>query len=93
MGSPETRSNSATRHATCFTYGGSAGPHALSSIAGTYNGVANPSFTYDVNGNMLSGAGRTMTTMSFNMAATIGINPQTGVICVHTSSGSVAPLN
>jgi len=36
-------------------------PHALTSIAGTYNGVANPTFAYDANGAMTSGAGRTAT--------------------------------
>jgi RHS repeat-associated protein len=58
--------------ANCFGYGaGSAGPHALTSISGTYNGVANPTFAYDANGNMSSGAGRGVTSTSFNMAASI----------------------
>jgi len=50
---------------------GSAHPHAVTSIAGTVNGVTNPSYTYDLNGNMLSGAGRTVTPTAFNMAASI----------------------
>jgi RHS repeat-associated protein len=55
-----------------FVYGGSgAGPHALTSIVGTYNGVANPAFTYDANGLMTAGAGRTVTATSFDMAARI----------------------
>ena len=64
-----------------YSYGGSgAGPHAVSSIdtttgcslsACTVNGVSNPSFTYDANGNMTAGAGRTLTYTPFNMAATI----------------------
>jgi RHS repeat-associated protein len=57
------------------TYGypsaGSARPHALSSVSGTVNGVVNPSYTYDANGNMTAGAGRTVTYTSFNMAASI----------------------
>ena len=50
---------------------GSVQPHAVSSIAGTVNGVTNPSYTYDLNGNMTVGAGLTATYTSFNMAATI----------------------
>ncbi len=46
-------------------------PHAVSSIAGTVNGVVNPSYTYDGNGNLTAGAGRTVTPTSFNMAASI----------------------
>ena len=50
---------------------GSVQPHAVSSISGTVNGVTNPSYTYDLNGNMTIGAGFTATYTSFNMAATI----------------------
>ena len=50
---------------------GSARPHAISSITGTVNGVVNPSYTYDANGNMTAGAGRTVTWTSFNMVDTI----------------------
>lgn len=46
-------------------------PHAVSSITGTVNGSVNPSFAYDANGNMLSGAGRTLTWTAFNMPVTI----------------------
>jgi RHS repeat-associated protein len=58
---------------------GSHGPHAVSSIAGTLNGVVNPSFTYDADGNLTAGAGRTVTWTSFNMASTItsGTNSDT----------------
>jgi YD repeat-containing protein len=41
------------------------------SIAGTVNGVTNPSFAYDANGNMTSGAGRTISWTAFNMASQI----------------------
>jgi hypothetical protein len=55
-----------------YTYGaGAAGPHAVTSIAGTVNGVPSPTFTYDANGNMLTGAGRTVGYTSFNMAGSI----------------------
>jgi len=57
--------------AGCFAYGSGAGPHALTSITGTYNGVVNPTFAYDANGTMTSGAGRTVTATSFNMASAI----------------------
>ena len=50
---------------------GSAQPHGVSSIAGTVNGVTNPAYTYDANGNMTAGAGRSITYTAFNMADTI----------------------
>jgi RHS repeat-associated protein len=46
-------------------------PHAVSSITGKVNGVINPGFTYDANGNLTAGAGRTLTYTSFNMPLTI----------------------
>ena len=46
-------------------------PHAVSSITGTVNGVVNPTYGYDANGNMTSGAARTITSTSFNMAAAV----------------------
>ena len=46
-------------------------PHAVSGITGTVNGVVNPTFTYDADGNMTAGDGRTMTWTSFNMAAPV----------------------
>ncbi len=50
---------------------GQARPHAVSSITGTVNGVVNPTYTYDADGNMTAGAGRTVTWTSFNMVAQI----------------------
>lgn len=50
---------------------GSVRPHAVSGISGTVNGISNPTFAYDSNGNLTSGAGRTLTYMSFNMPLTI----------------------
>jgi RHS repeat-associated protein len=55
----------------CMTYGSGAGPHALTGITGTVNGFVNPTFTYDANGNMTAGLGRTMTWTTFNMPLTI----------------------
>jgi RHS repeat-associated protein len=58
--------------AGCFAYGGSgAGPHALTSVTGVVNGVTNPTFAYDANGTMTSGAGRTIAPTMFNMAASM----------------------
>src|SRR6202007_731815 len=48
-----------------YSYGTGAGPHALTAIAScagcTVNGAQNPTFAYDANGSMVSGAGRTAT--------------------------------
>ena len=46
---------------------GAARPHAVSSITGTVNGFGNPGFTYDANGNLTAGLGRTLTYTSFDM--------------------------
>jgi len=48
-----------------YTYG--AKPHAVSSVSGTVNA----SYSYDANGNLTSGAGRTLSYMSFNLPRTI----------------------
>jgi RHS repeat-associated protein len=37
---------------------GAVRPHAVASVTGSVNGVTNPSFTFDANGNLTSGAGR-----------------------------------
>ncbi|MCP5348373.1 MAG: VCBS repeat-containing protein [Pseudomonadales bacterium] len=55
--------SSATDYNT-YTY--ASDPYSVSSISGNVNGVTNPSFSYDSNGNMTSGAGRTYTWYSFN---------------------------
>lgn len=46
-------------------------PHAVGSITGTVNGVVNPIFCYDSNGNMESGSGRSTVWTSFNMPSQI----------------------
>jgi len=46
-------------------------PHAVSSVTGTVNGVANPGYSYDANGNITVSAGRTVSWMSFNLPASI----------------------
>ena len=58
--------------ANCYTYGGTGyGPHQLASITGNYNGVTNPTFSYDNNGNMLGGAGFTMSYTAANNMTTL----------------------
>lgn len=41
-------------------------PHTVSAITGTVNGVTNPSFSYDANGNLGSGLGRSYVWTSFD---------------------------
>lgn len=62
-----------------YSYSG-LGPHAVSSISGTVDGLTNPNYSYDPNGNLTcvsSGGGcsgtvgRTINLTSFNMAASI----------------------
>jgi RHS repeat-associated protein len=48
---------------------GTAGPHAVCRVLGTLNGLSDPTFTYDNNGNMTLGAGRSVVYSSFNMSA------------------------
>jgi RHS repeat-associated protein len=56
----------------------SARPHAVSGVTGTVNGVSNPAYTYDDNGNMLTGGARNFTWTSFNMPATLTKIAQAG---------------
>lgn len=57
---------------------GAGKPHAVSSVSGTVNGVTNPSYGYDLNGNMLTDGARTFTWTSFNMPNTLTKAAQTG---------------
>jgi RHS repeat-associated protein len=68
--------------ASCYLYGTGAGPHAVTSVVGTFEGVTNPTFTYDANGNMTcelpsgsttcnASAPRYVTWTSFNMVASL----------------------
>jgi RHS repeat-associated protein len=50
---------------------GSSRPHAVANVSGTVNGYAPPIYTYDGNGNLLSGAGRTVAWTSFDKADTL----------------------
>jgi RHS repeat-associated protein len=56
------------------TYSYLAGSHRLGSVAGTVNGVANPTFGYDNNGNLKTGAAFSVTPTSFDMPASITKN-------------------
>lgn len=50
---------------------GSLRPHAVSGVTGTVNGVNNPSYSYDANGSLESGANRNASWTSFNMVKTL----------------------
>jgi len=50
---------------------GSIHPHALSQITGTVNGLTNPTYNYDPNGNLTTGAGRSITWTSYNLPGNI----------------------
>jgi RHS repeat-associated protein len=63
--------NNALANTYSYNAAGQARPHAVASVAGLVNGVLNPVYTYDLNGNLTSGAGRTVTWTVFNMVATI----------------------
>jgi RHS repeat-associated protein len=54
--------------------GGGAGavlPHAVANVSGFVSGVVTPRYAYDANGNMLSGAGRTMAWTYGNMLKSV----------------------
>jgi len=63
-----------------YTYpaAGQPQPHAVTSLTGTFNGITNPSFSYDANGNMTSRAGSTVNWFSNNYPATISASDATG---------------
>lgn len=50
-------------------------PHAVARIAGTVNGLVNPTYSYDANGNLsginATGGSRTVTWTSYNMVASV----------------------
>src|SRR6185312_4029099 len=52
-----------------YSYGGlpNAGPHAVTSVAGTVNGITNPNYSYDQNGNMNARAGTQVQWNSLNL--------------------------
>lgn len=64
-------------------------PHAVSSVTGTVNGQSNPSYTYDANGNLLTGAGRTAVWMSFNMMASLAEGANTLAFTYDSEHGRI----
>lgn len=51
-----------------YTYGqGGEYPHAVTAIAGTVNGIANPSYSYDADGNMANRSGTNVVWNSLNL--------------------------
>ena len=55
-------------------------PHAVTSLTGTFNGITNPSFVYDANGNMTNRASSTQNIYwySFNYPSSIAATDATG---------------
>jgi RHS repeat-associated protein len=72
-----------------YTYpaAGQPRPHAVTSITGTFNGITNPSFSYDNNGNMTSRAGSTVSWSSYNYPTAISASDATGTEEVQFSYG------
>ena len=58
-------------------------PHAVKNVVGTVHGQANPSYTYDANGAMLTGAGRTVSYTSYGMSAQITAPGKNGVSYIY----------
>jgi hypothetical protein len=52
-------------------------PHAPTSVTGVVNGVANPSYTYDANGNVLSAGNKTLDWNGYNMPVNISKSAST----------------
>ncbi len=69
--------NILTKDGRTYTYGNAGKSHQLTQIAGSIHGASNPTYSYDANGNMLSGGGATVTWMSFNMVNTMSQGSQT----------------
>jgi RHS repeat-associated protein len=72
-----------------YTYpaAGSARPHAVTSLTGTFNGITNPSFSYDSNGNMSTRAGSTIAWSTYNYPTDISASDSTGTEDVQLSYG------
>lgn len=74
-----------------YTYpaAGQPRPHAVTGITGTFNGITNPSFAYDANGNMTNRAssGANITWFSYNYPAAISATDVTGSEEVEFSYG------
>jgi RHS repeat-associated protein len=70
---------------------GAARPHAVASVSGTVNGVVNPRYRYDGNGNMETDGARRFTWTSFNMPATLTKDAQGGSPGAGTSTFLYGP--
>src|SRR5208337_4426714 len=64
-------------------------PHAVTSITGTFNGITNPSFSYDTNGNMTKRASSSanVTWSSYNYPVDISATDPTGSEAVSFTYG------
>lgn len=74
-----------------YTYpaAGQPRPHAVTSLTGTFNGIVNPSFSYDANGNMTNRASSTANVIwtSFNYPSSISGTDVTGTETVAINYG------
>ena len=75
------------------TYGGqpNAGPHAVTAVAGTVNGIANPGYQYDQDGNVFNRAGTNVQWNSLNLPTCIDATGGTCTGGAGSSSFSYAP--
>jgi RHS repeat-associated protein len=72
-----------------YTYpaAGQPRPHAVTSLTGTFNGITNPSFSYDANGNMTNRAGSIVAWSSYNYPVDISASDASGAEDVQLSYG------
>ena len=72
-----------------YTYpaAGQPRPHAVTSLTGTFNGITNPSFVYDANGNMTNRSGSTIAWSSYNYPVNVSASDVTGTEDVQLSYG------
>jgi RHS repeat-associated protein len=64
-------SGNLTNKSDVGAYSYNPGTHQVASITGTVNGVTNPTFSYDANGNLTSEDGVSTTWSSYNMATSL----------------------
>ncbi len=68
IGNLRSRTESGVTHSYNYNTSGAGSnkPHAVASVSGVINGLSLPSYQYDANGSLISGAGRTLAWNSFN---------------------------
>jgi RHS repeat-associated protein len=73
IGNMRTRTESGATHTYNYNASGAGSlrPHAVASVTGSVNGVNGPIYDYDLNGNLTSGAGRSVQWFSFDKVSSI----------------------